>query len=71
MTDRYNGFIVVLEKNIRSDDAEATINAIRQIRGVLSVRPNIADADSAIAEERVRSELSQKLWQVLFPEHKS
>lgn len=69
MTDRYNALTVILEKDIRDDDAEALLNAIRQLRGVLSVSGNVADFDSHLAQERARSELGQKLWNVLYPKH--
>lgn len=39
MTDRHVGYIVVLEAPTRSDDAEPTLAAIRQLRGVVDVRP--------------------------------
>lgn len=65
MTDRHNGYIVVLEKDIREDDAEATIAAIMQIKGVLKVVPQIADVESAIAESRAHRELLDKLFKVL------
>ncbi|HVQ45158.1 MAG TPA: hypothetical protein VMT30_09490 [Candidatus Saccharimonadia bacterium] len=68
MTDRHNGYYVVLEHDIRDDDAEATIAAVKQIKGVLSVTPNIAGFDEHIAEMRVRTELSEKLLKVLHPE---
>ena len=35
MTDRHCGYIITLENDIREDDAEATINALRMIKGVL------------------------------------
>lgn len=69
MTDRYNALTVVLEKDIRDDDAEALLAAIRQLRGVLSVSGNVADMDDHIAQERVRHDLGQKLWDVLHPKH--
>jgi hypothetical protein len=71
MTDRVNGFFVVLEQDIREDDAEATIAAIKQIRGVLSVKPNVGGFDEYIAEMRVRSELTDALLKVLYPDPKS
>ncbi len=67
MTDRYDSFTVVLKHNIRSDDAKATINAIKQIKGVLSVTPNINDSAEHVAEMRVRNELTEALWKVLHP----
>lgn len=69
MTDRYNALTVVLEKDIRDDDAEALLAAIRQLRGVLSVSGNVADLDSHLAQERARHDLGEKLWRVLYPKH--
>lgn len=43
MTDRLNGVYVAFHKEIRTDDAESTIAAIRHIRGVIAVEPRIAD----------------------------
>lgn len=65
MTDRFNAFVVVLEHDLRDDDAQAIINAIRQLKGVLDVQPHVATFDDAIAETRVRHELRQKLWKAL------
>lgn len=65
MTDRINGLYVILEKDIREDDVEDLVNAIRLLRGVLKVETHVADFDEAIARARVRSELTGKLWDVL------
>lgn len=69
MTDRYNALTIVLEKDIRDDDAEALLSAIRQLRGVLSVSGNVADLGSHLAQERARRDLGEKLWRVLYPKH--
>jgi hypothetical protein len=68
MTDRINYLTVVLEQNMRSDDCESLINAIRMIRGVLSVTPNVADPDHHMAEERARQELGRRLMAIVYPE---
>jgi hypothetical protein len=54
MTDRHAGYIVVLEKDIREDDAEETIlAALRMIKGVQSVQPIVADFGAMdLAKER-------------------
>jgi len=65
MTDRYNAFIVILENDIREDDAEATIKAIEQIKGVLRVTPNNVDLTESIAEIRVKRELYSKIIEIL------
>ena len=69
MTDRYNALTVVLDRDIRDDDAECILNAIRMIKGVRSVTGNVADMESHIAEQRVRHELEQKLMSVLRPDN--
>lgn len=69
MTDRYNTLTVVLERDIRDDDAEKLLNAIHQLRGVLSVKGNASDLNSLMAEERAKRELGQKIWKVIYPEH--
>lgn len=65
MTERFNALTVVLEEDLRADDAEALIAAIGQLRGVLSVSGNVADITTHTAQERARHELGQKLLAVL------
>lgn len=43
MTDRTNALLVVLEKDIRIDDAQVLVDAIKMLRGVLDVECNIPD----------------------------
>lgn len=43
MTDRYDYLIVALEKNTDEDDASSLIEAIKMLRGVLSVHGHVAD----------------------------
>jgi len=70
MTDRYNSLIVVLENNIREDDAQSTINAIRHIKGVIAVEGNISDIGHFVASSRIRRELGEKIWDVIYPKIK-
>ena len=65
MTDRYNALTVVLDRDMREDDAEHLINAIRMLRGVLSVNPNVSDLQDHVAIMRVKRELTQKLYDAL------
>lgn len=71
MTDRINAFIVILEQNISDDDAEATINAIRQIKGVLDVDRHVVSPADLIAEARVRADLGAKLLDIIYPRESS
>jgi len=66
MTARYNALTVVLEKDIRDDDAEPLMNAIRMLRGVADVSGNVASIESYTAEVRARSELVKKLFDVVY-----
>jgi len=65
MTNRYYALTVVLDKDMRSDDAESIINAIKMIKHVLKVKGNIANPDIWMAQVRAKQELVQKLFKVL------
>ena len=52
MTDRHAGYLVTLDRDIREDDAEAIMAAIHMIKGVISVKPVVADIGLHIAAER-------------------
>jgi len=65
MTDRLKGFVVTLDNDYRTDDAEPIVNALKQIKGVLSVRPLVTDLNDHLARELVRQQLIQKLWEAL------
>lgn len=67
MTNRFNALTVVLDKEIREDDAEHLIGAIRMLKGVLSVSGNVTDVGVHIAYEKAKREISDKLWEVIYP----
>lgn len=67
MTERFRGLLVTFAKDVREDDAECHINAIRMIKGVLNVEPVPSNIDAHISEERVRHELHEKLFNVIYP----
>lgn len=69
MTDRLRGCTVSFIKDIREDDAEALLNAIQMLKGVLAVEPSLSTADDWVAQQRVRHELGRKLLEVIYPEH--
>jgi hypothetical protein len=62
MTDRYNHLVVVLDKDLRTDDAEPLMNAIRQMKGVLSVDGNVVTGLDHAATARVKAELSKRVF---------
>lgn len=65
MSDRYVALTVVLEQPRRDDDAAALIAAIQQMRGVLSVTPEVADVQTYAAYERARLDMREALWRAL------
>lgn len=71
MTDRHNAFIVILEHDIRDDDAQPIINAIKQIKGVLDVQPTQADGIAvSVASVRIKTRLWDKICKVFEEEFK-
>lgn len=65
MTDRLNSFIVVLEQDIREDDAQETLIALRNIKGVLDVKPNTTEVNTIIYESRIKTKYRLKLFKAL------
>jgi len=70
MTDRINALTVVLEKDMRDDDCEVLINAIRCMRNVQSVTGHVSDIVDHVAEERALQKWREKIYRVLWPESK-
>lgn len=67
MTDRIHGLTVVLDKDYRDDDVEKIVEAIKMVRGVLSVSLHVTDIGDYSARERVRAELGSKILKVVYP----
>jgi len=65
MSDHLKGFVVTFEINMRDDDAESIAQAIRMVRGVLSVSPVIANHEDDMTRRQVRHELTEKLFKIL------
>lgn len=70
MTDRVKGFYVALEKDIKTDDFETIKNAVMALRGVMSVEVSVDDSDDWMNRERVKFELRQELWEVIWGKKK-
>ena len=66
MTDRHSGYIDVLDKDMREDDAQATIAALQRIKGVLTVEPVVSEVNMLIAQARAETEFKQKLVDTFF-----
>lgn len=62
MTDSLNGVTVVFERDIREDDAEAILTAIRMIKGVASVEPHVSTVGDHFARTQAAHEFKMKLY---------
>jgi hypothetical protein len=69
MTDRIHSLTVVLSHDIRDDDIQPLITAIRLLKTVISVEAHVSDDVSYMAEERARRELRDKMHDILYPKH--
>lgn len=67
MSDRTNTITVVLEHELRADDADTILNAIRMIKGVLTAKANVANPGEYMAIERARAALGTKIINVIYP----
>jgi len=67
MTDRYFALTVTLDRDIREDDCQPIIDAIKMVKCVQSVVPHVADFDQYAAVERASADLRKKLFEVLHP----
>ena len=65
MTDRVNSLTVALEKDMRDDDIECLIQAIRLFKGVLTVGTNISDSNTYVAEQRCNKNMRQALYNII------
>ena len=68
MTDTISALTVILEKDIRSDEIEPLIEAIKQFRSVLDVETHVSNLEQRVANSRARVELGEKLFEILYPQ---
>jgi hypothetical protein len=61
MTARHAGYIVTLADDVREDDAEHIMTALRMISGVVSVKPVTADLKMVMAREQAHAEVREKV----------
>lgn len=65
MSDRTGGFLVILEKDIREDDAEPIASLLGMIKGVIDVRTIPDNISATLNKSRIRHELITKLYKAL------
>lgn len=66
MTDRFHSLTVVLEEDLREDDAQVLIAAIGQLRGVIRITGQLVDPATYMAEQRAKYELRRKVLELLL-----
>lgn len=66
MTERVKGLYVGLDRDMRTDDVECVMNAIRMVKYVSSVTHEdlVTDPDDYFARDRVRRELQDVVYTV-------
>ena len=70
MTDRLKGLVVMFDGDIREDDAESIINAIRMVKYVKAVEPLMANPGDWVTAEKTRKEIEDRVLAVLrMPSH--
>lgn len=67
MTDRIRALTVALETDVRTDDVQALVSAISQLRGVLTVATETpVSPNDYVTEQRIRRDYYLRLQDVLF-----
>lgn len=67
MTDRITALTVVLRHDIREDDVEHLIEAIKQFRNVGSVTAHVSNLTQHVAEQRAIMDLGQRIIDQIYP----
>lgn len=65
MTARVRSLTIALDDDIRTDDVESLVNAIKMMRNVLSVTTNEVNPNDWATERRVKLETAQKLTNLI------
>ncbi len=68
MTDRLKGYLVVLERDIREDDAEPILEALKMIKGVMEVKPYVTKSEDSILEIRTKNKMIEKFYKFIEKE---
>ncbi len=64
MTDSHTGYLVTLEFPKREDHLESTLSALRQIKGVIDVRPIVAGMDQMSGAVRMDTQWRNALFEL-------
>lgn len=70
MTDRYKGFLVTVQGELRSDEADNIINALKMVKGVENVFPYVKEAEDYMMEGKAKRDAYNDILQVIYKKHK-
>ncbi|MEM5624004.1 hypothetical protein AAHB47_01495 [Bacillus wiedmannii] len=65
MGNRVNGLIVSLDSDIREEDVEVIVNAIKMIKGVQDVGVNIIEHKDWLNRTKIRHQLQNKVYKAI------
>jgi hypothetical protein len=65
MTDRIKGFTVTLSNDIREDDFQEIVNAVKMIRGVCHIEPSIVTTHDHMNRVRIKTELLGDIYKLM------
>jgi hypothetical protein len=65
MTDRIKGFTVTLSNDIRDDDFQAILEAVKMIKGVSHIEPSIVTTHDHMNRVRIKTELLGDIYKLL------
>jgi len=68
MTDSHTGYIVTLEDSISENNpnCERILEALRMIKGVISVEPIVENFDHIMAVMKAKNDLREQMREVLW-----
>jgi hypothetical protein len=65
---KYSSLTVVLERDMSEEELVPLMSALNLVRGILAVKGGPADsATEYVASQRVRREITNQLFAVVFP----
>ena len=64
MTDRAKGCTVAFKTDIRVNDVEAIVDAIKMIKGVEAVELSISSTDDWMNRVQIKSEIKGRFWEL-------
>ena len=71
MTDRIKGVLITFEKDIREDDTQPIIEALKMIKGVLTVKPYITGMEDYMLYQKGHMDARMEMFDYLKKEPKN